>query len=300
MARHTFATRYLRKGGRLETLSMVMGHESIRTTYDLYAHLDMRDAALDMALIEADGSFGTESSGKSCKWGGSRRLPESNRCFARHEGSPAFSLHFGGFRVRLAYADPPYPGRAHLYADHPDYAGEVDHRELALTLATQYDGWALSTSAESLPEVFNYLESASVFDFRVLAWVKHTVTVSWEPVIVVSARKPEGMRDWIQVEPDSYQWREKPDSYVIGQKPEAFCRWVFEWLGAEATTSWTICFPGSGNVGRAWESWRAQPGLLIARSRRLRSAPAAASSPRPTSPRCLRRRHEASVALQAG
>lgn len=170
-------------------------------------------------------------------------------------------------RKRLAYADPPYPGRAHLYANHPDYAGEVDHRELALTLATQYDGWALSTSAEALPAVFGYLDEAGADGFRVLAWVKHTISVSWEPVIVVSARKPEGMRDWIQVEPDSYQWRGKPDSYVIGQKPEAFCRWVFEWLGAEADDELDDLFPGSGNVGRAWEAWRAQPGLLIARSR---------------------------------
>jgi hypothetical protein len=29
--------------------------------------------------------------------------------------------------MRLGYADPPYPGLAHLYKDHPDYAGEVDH-----------------------------------------------------------------------------------------------------------------------------------------------------------------------------
>ena len=56
-----------------------------------------------------------------------------------------------------------------------------------------------------------------------LAWVKHTITVSWEPVIVVSARAHDpGLRDWIQCEPDSYQWREKPVSYVIGQKPEPF------------------------------------------------------------------------------
>lgn len=169
--------------------------------------------------------------------------------------------------MRLAFADPPYPGRAHLYADHPDYGGEVDHRELALTLATQYDGWALSTSAEALSEVFGYLAEAGAEGFRLLAWVKHTITVSWEPVIVVSARKPEGMRDWIQVEPDSYQWREKPDSYVIGQKPEPFCRWVFEWLGAEPFDDLDDLFPGSGNVSRAWESWCAQPGLFIARSR---------------------------------
>lgn len=52
MARHTFATRWLRRGGRLETLSMAMGHESIRTTFDLYAHLDTRDVKADLELIE--------------------------------------------------------------------------------------------------------------------------------------------------------------------------------------------------------------------------------------------------------
>ena len=29
--------------------------------------------------------------------------------------------------MRIGYADPPYIGCAHLYHDHPDYAGEVDH-----------------------------------------------------------------------------------------------------------------------------------------------------------------------------
>jgi integrase len=51
ITRHTFATRYLRAGGRLETLSMVMGHASIKTTADLYTHLDTRDVALDIALL---------------------------------------------------------------------------------------------------------------------------------------------------------------------------------------------------------------------------------------------------------
>jgi hypothetical protein len=35
-----------------------------------------------------------------------------------------------GRPLRLAYADPPYPGKARLYQDHPDYGGEVDHAEL--------------------------------------------------------------------------------------------------------------------------------------------------------------------------
>jgi integrase len=52
VARHTFATRWLRRGGRLTTLSAAMGHASIATTSDLYGHLDMRDLAADLALVE--------------------------------------------------------------------------------------------------------------------------------------------------------------------------------------------------------------------------------------------------------
>lgn len=53
--RHTFATRWLRRGGRLETLSQGMGHKSIKTTYDLYGHLDTRDVAADLERIDAAG-----------------------------------------------------------------------------------------------------------------------------------------------------------------------------------------------------------------------------------------------------
>ena len=170
-----------------------------------------------------------------------------------------------GQPLRLAVADPPYPGRAHLYRDHPDYAGEVDHDALIDSLAG-YDGWALSTSAEALYDVLHLVEHLEPRPYRVLAWVKHTVTVSWEPVIVVSARKPEGVRDWIQVEPDSYQWREKPDSYVIGQKPKPFCQWLFAWLGAQPGDLLDDLFPGSGNVTEAWSEWQSQPSFLQARS----------------------------------
>jgi integrase len=52
VTRHTFATRWLRRGGRLETLSRAMGHASIRTTADLYAHLDVTDLRRDLALVE--------------------------------------------------------------------------------------------------------------------------------------------------------------------------------------------------------------------------------------------------------
>lgn len=51
--------------------------------------------------------------------------------------------------MRLAYADPPYPGCAHLYKDHPDFAGEVDHVALAKQLH-EFDGFILHTSSVAL------------------------------------------------------------------------------------------------------------------------------------------------------
>lgn len=160
--------------------------------------------------------------------------------------------------MRLAYADPPYPGRAHLYAGHPDFAGEVDHEALIADLQG-YDGWALSTSAASLRDLLPLCPP----DVRVLAWVKHSVNVSWEPVIVRSARPvgTSGPRDWIHVEPEAFQWRPKPESYVIGQKPAPFCEWLFLWLGSRTDDTLDDLFPGSGAVGEAWARWVTQPPL---------------------------------------
>lgn len=158
--------------------------------------------------------------------------------------------------MRLAYADPPYPGRAHLYEGHPDYAGEVNHVALISDLQG-YDGWALSTSASALRDLLPVCPG----DARVLAWVKHTIRVSWEPVIVRPARPVENVRDWIHVEPEAYQWRPRPDTYVIGQKPVPFCEWLFQWLGADPDDTFVDLFPGSGAVGDAWSRWSAQPPL---------------------------------------
>lgn len=172
--------------------------------------------------------------------------------------------------MRIAYADPPYPGRAHLYRDHPDYAGEVDHVGLISELRGRYDGWALSTSAASLRDLLPWCPDEA----RILAWVKNTVNVAWEPVIVVSARpiSPQGPRDWIHVEPEAFQWRPKPDTYVIGQKPVSFCNWLFRWLGAEPGDDFADLFPGSGAVTRAWENWCAQPELFVLSKRAERRA----------------------------
>ena len=52
MTRHTFATRWLQEGRKLERLTVAMGHSSIRTTFDLYGHLDDGDVDQDFAAIE--------------------------------------------------------------------------------------------------------------------------------------------------------------------------------------------------------------------------------------------------------
>lgn len=162
--------------------------------------------------------------------------------------------------ARLAYADPPYPGWADRYIDHPDYAGEVDHEELIERLLP-YDGWALSTSSRSL----KYVLSLCPDYVRVIVWVKNTVRYAWEPVIVAPARNPDPgrgqLRDWLHCEPDAYQWRPAPEGHVIGAKPAPFCRWLFQWLGANPVDSFDDLFPGSGAVGRAWEEFSAQPAL---------------------------------------
>jgi integrase len=43
--RHTFATRYLQGGGRMEVLSKILGHASISVTERVYAHLTTEDLA---------------------------------------------------------------------------------------------------------------------------------------------------------------------------------------------------------------------------------------------------------------
>ncbi|MGK5559207.1 hypothetical protein ACSNOI_47180, partial [Actinomadura kijaniata] len=42
---------------------------------------------------------------------------------------------------------------------------------------------------------------------------------------------------------------------VIGAKPAAFCRWVFDLLGATPGDTLDDLFPGSGAVTRAWAAF---------------------------------------------
>jgi hypothetical protein len=165
----------------------------------------------------------------------------------------------------IGYADPPYPGQsAKHYAEHPDYAGEVDHRELLKRLDNEFDGWVLHTSSTALTDVLAIAGPRLGLDYRVMAWVKPfagfkrnvSVAYAWEPILVKPVRKPivSGrmvMRDWI-AEPITMK------RGLSGAKPARVCWWLFEVLGAESTDELVDLFPGTGAVMDAWHNWQQQ------------------------------------------
>lgn len=184
--------------------------------------------------------------------------------------------------MRFAYADPPYPGQARKhYSQHPDFAGEVDHKALIARLGDEFpDGWALSTSEQALQEILpfcppklpgvkgrRYLSRSGV---RILSWVKPTappfegiVTHSWEPVILFGGRAPaHPVKDVLVCSPEMFTWRPRPEGHVTGAKPPAFCWWLFACAGLQPDDEFVDLFAGSGAVAREWRAWSAQPSLL--------------------------------------
>jgi hypothetical protein len=162
--------------------------------------------------------------------------------------------------VKIGYADPPYIGCAHLYKDHPDYAGEVDHVALVERLESEFDGWVLHASATT--ESFATLAPLVLrTGARWMAWVKPfaafkrnvPVAYSWEPVIVKAGRKPVVskrlvMRDHV---PESITMRRG----LTGAKPEDVCHWAFEMVAARPDDELVDLFPGTGAVAKAWSTW---------------------------------------------
>lgn len=192
---------------------------------------------------------------------------------ARHRfGSWCVASERADQPISLAYFDPPYMGKAHLYRGHPDFGGEVDHAAL-LEQARTFDGWALSLSASSLPDVLALVRAAGIEGVRVAGWFRHARAhrqarvprSSWEPVIYAGGRSDLG------APPDALlhgvSARTTDPGRVIGAKPAAFAFWLFALLGARPGDSFADVFPGSGGISRAWRVFeqRAQPSRLQSR-----------------------------------
>lgn len=164
--------------------------------------------------------------------------------------------------MRFAYADPPYLGQAKRhYGKHPDYDGEVEHEDLVEQLLA-YDGWALSLSVKSLPQILPMFPA----DVLVLAWFKPIAPplgdhrrYNWEPVICQPVRRPGPGYVPIALiaSPPQFTFRPEPDSHVIGEKPEAFAHWVFANAGLDpACDTLDDLFPGSGAIAAAWGTYK--------------------------------------------
>ena len=200
----------------------------------------------------------------------SKRCRQARQRFTSAVGVASAGEHAAsrGDRRRLAYADPPYPGLSRrYYGDHPDYAGEVDHAALIAQLQT-YDGWALSTNASSLQGVLALCPPG----VSVASWHRgerpnagqRTVHNGWEPVIYTNlpsraANDDTSRHTGTPRRVDTLEYFSRPrlaDPHrVIGSKPAAFCRWVFDLLDAQRGDELDDLFPGSGGIGRAWDSY---------------------------------------------
>ena len=166
--------------------------------------------------------------------------------------------------MRFAYADPPYINCAHLYTDfHPaamDWTEPARHARLLSELdETHPDGWAYSLTSNSL-QVLLPLCPPGV---RVLSWCKPfcnwkgsvNPAYAWEPVIVKGGRHRKLENPKVL---DFLICNAPLQTGCPGAKPTEFALWLFRVLGALPGDELTDIFPGSGNVGRAWDVFNRQ------------------------------------------
>jgi len=192
----------------------------------------------------------------------SKRCRQANHRFVSHRRDPSTTPEDATAPLRLAYADPPYPGlSARYYRDHPDFAGEVDLVSLVASLTAEYDGWALSTSVPALRDVLALCPP----DVRVASWHRgERPTASWhplngwEPVIYHPARPLWAGTTDRRVDTLQYVARARTTDpkRVVGAKPAAFLFWIFDLLAAAPDDTFVDLFPGSGGAARAWETFR--------------------------------------------
>ena len=165
--------------------------------------------------------------------------------------------------MKLAYADPPYIGQAKRHYSHDPSgipAEEVDYEELIRTLLTEYDGWALSASSPSIPEICRILERYKDWadtKYRIGAWTKtfcswkptHRVQYTWEPIFFIPVRD-KGSRSVPSVR-DYVSCRITTKKGTHGAKPPEFNDWILKILGYRKGDGLADLYPGSGSMAEA-------------------------------------------------
>jgi hypothetical protein len=169
--------------------------------------------------------------------------------------------------MKLAYADPPYPGQAqHHYKNDPSgiVAEEVDHRELLIKLRDNYDGWALSTSSPAAIFIVGPLinELFPPFSVRKAPWCKSFC--SWKPTqraqytheeVFFVPTRPKGSKDVPSVR-DYLVCRMTMGKGTHGAKPPEFNNWVLNLMGYQPGDSVDDLYPGPGGMGEAVKNWK--------------------------------------------
>lgn len=174
--------------------------------------------------------------------------------------------------MKFAYADPPYLGLAekfygHLHPEAAAYDDPETHRQLIARLCDEFpDGWAMSLHSPALREILPMCPP----DVRVMSWCKSFASFkrgvlpayAWEPVIMRGGRS-HGIATKTRTGgvPLVADFMVAPITLrrgFTGAKPDRFVWWVLACLNVKADDEFHDLFPGSGAVGRAWESWRAQ------------------------------------------
>ncbi len=168
--------------------------------------------------------------------------------------------------MNLAYADPPYLGQAKRhYKNDPSgiVAEEVDHEELIRKLLSEYDGWALSASSPSIPQINKIItgweDYAGPLGIRMAVWVKpfcswkptHRVQYCWEPVFFLPVRK-KGSKEIPSVR-DFVSANITLRKGTHGAKPPAFCDWILDLIGYQSGDRVDDLFPGTGAISQAIE-----------------------------------------------
>ena len=214
-----------------------------------------------------------QTSSGSCRWCG-----ESIRADARSDSRYCGKVHRqqawrffrqigrcelpAGAPLRLAFADPPYPGLAGYYVGHPAYAGEVDHGALLAVLDAGFDGWAYATSKAGMVQAIRELDKRGITGWDVATWARGPrvrramrPTQSTEFVIYKTARASVVVPQVPDCLVHVHQARTGDPRHIIGAKPAAYIRWMFGLLGARANDSFADLYPGSGRVMDGWTFW---------------------------------------------